>query len=96
MNKFSPAKWLLFSIVMFFFSISKSFFWYGDFDAASWESQGTSFTTAGMCSGSRWFAHECAVMHRSQHTQPPRSYDSLHNSIANLLILHTLTQYHTH
>ena len=37
------------------FSFVKFFLIVGDFDAASWESHGTSFTIAGLCSGCRWF-----------------------------------------
>ena len=65
------------------------------FDYASWESRGTSFNIAGVCSACRWV--EFVVMHRSQYTQLPRYYNSLNSTYkANHQILHTYTQYHTH
>ena len=47
-----PSPVVVFPLVMFlFFSVVKYIF-----DAASWESHGTSFTDAGVCSSCRWFA----------------------------------------
>ena len=82
-DKSSKKEWVLFLIV-------------GDFDAASLESNGTSFTVAGVCSGCLWFEREFVVMHRSQYIQLPRYYNSLNSildPIANQQILHT---YPTH
>ena len=63
---------------------------YGEFDAASWESHGISLTGAVVCLGRCWFACECVVMHRSQHTWPQPDLKS-NSSPTNLTHLHTLS-----
>ena len=96
-KKFPPPQWLFFPLLTFLFFFHKVFFNNSDFDAASWESHGTSFTVAGVCSVCRWFAWEFSVMYRSQYTKLPRFYNSLNpiaTPIANRPIVHTLSISH--